>query len=187
MTWRTPVGLMSFQGGPSSAGGRTRSRATGGALGIGGMTGRSPHSTRMRKGEARRRPPSARPCAPSRGFDTAPAATPAPETASTRPPRKKRGRNGFYNLRPVRSLDPRIWKGRALPYAEARRRRAAAQTYTYRQLVSRSALPGLGQGQKRICAAPGSASGPCRRPRYVSRARCRGVACGGSWALPVQI
>ena len=118
MTWRTPVGLMSFQGGPSGAGGRTRSRATGGALGIGGMTGRSPHSTRMRKGEARRRPPSARPCAPSRGFDTAPAATPAPETASTRPPRKKRGRNGFYNLPPLRSLDPRIWKGRALPYLQ---------------------------------------------------------------------
>ena len=45
MTWRTPVGLISFHGGPAGVRGITRSRATGGGFGTGGMRGRSPSST----------------------------------------------------------------------------------------------------------------------------------------------
>ena len=45
-----------------------------------------------------------------------------------------------------------------------------------------SAIPSLGQAEAHICAASGLASGPRRRLWCVPRARCRGVACGGSWA-----
>ena len=55
-------------------------------------------------------------CVAARGFGTTLGAG-RPVTAASAPLlEKKPWPNRFHNLTPLRSLDPRIWQGRALPY-----------------------------------------------------------------------